>query len=134
MLTREHWLRALWWVTRRPPSNAWPKRLRVWGWWEPKEPFSYNVIDPFNQHFLVWVFPDAGGKIQTHVHDFDHASILQVGTVVVHGDAERPNGTICTGPDTFIFKKGKQHSIKALTPGVVMVHTYPPGFVPPNGD
>lgn len=125
------WARIKRKLTGIEPNNAWlaalPKDKN--GYWQHKTPISYNVIDPFGQHFLVWFFPKAGGIIEPHTHTFDHASILQYGTVVITGDSERPDGTICTAPDVFKFKAGVAHSIKALKKDTICIHTYPPGFL-----
>lgn len=123
------WQRFLYWLTGKEPSNAWnfehPGNEK--GLWEYKEPFGYEVVDSHGNRVTVWRFPKSGMRIRPHKHTWGHDTTLIQGTVVVTGDREGRNGIPITAPDTLFFDAGVEHSIKALSNKVILIHTYKPG-------
>lgn len=111
------------------PSNSWTHSAAgaIPGVWEDKQPYSYPVLDSWKRPMRKWVFPKAGGMIPAHTHPFAHDSVIVSGTVVVTGDREGRNGIPLTADDVVFFDAGVEHSIRALTDGAIVIHTYPPG-------
>lgn len=108
------------------PSNAWAKvKGSVFGVWENKSPFDYNVVDSFGNVLKVWYFPKAGGTIGKHSHEYGHDCTIARGVVVVTGDREGRNGIPIAAPDTVFFEAGSEHSIKSLVDDVICIHSYP---------
>lgn len=61
---------------------------------------------------------DAGEKIERHVHDEDHLTVLATGRVVIRLDDK----TIERGPNDapMLFRAGRHHEIEAVQPTVLL--------------
>jgi hypothetical protein len=60
----------------------------------------------------------AGEKIERHVHDDDHLTVIATGRIVVRLDDK----TIERGPDDapMLFKAGRHHEVEAMEPCVLL--------------
>lgn len=118
------------------PSNHWQHSTAgaIPGVFQPKDPISYLVKSSFGYSLRLWYFPTAGGIIPAHTHHYPHDSIIAHGTVSVTGDREGRNGIPMTMHDVAFFDAEVEHSIRAITDGAMIIHTYPIHIEDPDGN
>lgn len=85
-----------------------------------------KTFEVFGQTFTLYTFEHAGDELGLHRHDFDHASVVVAGTVLVFGPDR--DLAACVG-EVFLFRAGREHGIRATSDGAVVLNVTPPGVI-----
>lgn len=78
----------------------------------------------FGSAFVLHTFAAAGDELALHDHDFEHASIVTAGRVLIFDGASKE--VTVEAPHALVFPIGRPHGIRALTAGAAVLNVMPP--------
>lgn len=85
---------------------------------------SINLPSGQTQESFHYIFENVGDEIPLHAHDFFHSTLCAFGSCEVFNSQGK---TLRIDAGSYVeFPAGKEHGLRALTPGMILINTNEP--------